>query len=605
LTQSSDLIVATSSDGRNESELKGVLGLLAKYLPVQLDLHANLAFHEVASQVDKLVQEADEWQEYFSFDQLSGNQRSGNRFFPFSFDYDEQQASYDADDVKLTITRQYDCIEPYKLKLSCWRGERSLTAELHYDSSLFNTDDVDRLAGEFQTIVAALFNHPEIAIGQAEILTSGERYQLLVEWNQTATTYPEQCFPQMFEAQVERNPEAPAVIYEDQTISFGELNKRANQLAHYLQKQGVGPEVHVGVLLERSPEMVVAILGVLKAGGAYVPLDQSYPKERLSFLQNDAELKVLLTETRLAEAREQIERESISNPISDVRPDNLAYVIYTSGSTGKPKGVMVPHSGLANYLNWSTKEYAVSDGQGSAVHSSIAFDLTITSLFTPLATGRSFVLIPVAEVIERLAAALSTPNDFSLIKITPAHLDLLSQLLSPEKADGKTRALIIGGEELRGESLEFWRTHSPATRLINEYGPTESVVGCCVYEVVAGDASSGPVPIGKPIANTELYVVDERMEPAPVGAIGELYIGGAGLARGYWHRPELTAERFVPHPFSDSGGARLYRTGDLARYLADGRLEFLGRIDQQVKVRGYRIELGEIESVLREPRRSR
>ncbi len=484
-----------------------MLGLLAKYLPVQLDLHAGLPFHEVASQAHELVQEADDWQEFFSFDQIIQSQRSDNqpRFFPFSFDYDEQQAAYVAEDIKFTITRQYDCIEPYKLKLSCWRNERDLTAELHYDSSLFNTDDIERLAGEFQTIAAALFNHPEIAIGQAEILSSSERYQLLVEWNQTATTYPEQCFHQMFEAQVERDPEAPAVIYEDERISYGELNKRANQLAHYLQKQGVGPEVLVGVLLERSLEMVVAILGVLKAGGAYVPLDQSYPKERLSFLQDDAELKVLLTQSRLAEtltesrsvvinideAWGQIEQESTSNPISEVRPDNLAYVIYTSGSTGKPKGVMVPHHGLVNYLNWCTKAYAVSEGQGSAVHSSIAFDLTITSLFAPLAVGRSVMLIPEAEGIERLASALSTPNDFSLIKITPAHLELLSQLLPPEKANGKTRALIIGGEELRSESLEFWRTHSASTRLINEYGPTESVVGCCVYEVGEGDAIIG------------------------------------------------------------------------------------------------------------------
>jgi amino acid adenylation domain-containing protein/non-ribosomal peptide synthase protein (TIGR01720 family) len=615
LTQSSGLIVATSCDGRNNSELKGVLGLLSKYLPAPLDLHAGLAFHEVASQVHELVRGADDWQEYFSFDQIIGSHRSGNhlRFFPFSFDYDEQQTEYVAADINFTITRQYDCIEPYKLKLSGWRHECGLIAELHYDSSLFNISDIERLAGEFQTIVAALFNHPEIAIGQAEILSPGERYQLLVEWNQTAATYPQQYFHQMFEAQVERDPEAPAVICEDERISYRELNNRANQLAHYLQKQGIGPEVRTGVLLERSPEMVVAILGVLKAGGAYVPLDQSYPKERLTFLQDDADLKVLLTQTRLAEtfsqsrsvvinideAWEKIEQESVSNPISQVRADNLAYVIYTSGSTGKPKGVMIPHYGLVNYLSWCTKAYAVAEGQGSAVHSSISFDLTITSLFAPLVVGGRVVLLPEEQGIEALAAALSTTNDFSLIKITPAHLDLLRQMAAAEKVSGKTRAFIIGGEELLSESLEFWRTHAPATRLINEYGPTEAVVGCCVYEVDAGAPASGPVPIGKPIANTELYIVDERLEPAPIGVSGELLIGGAGLARGYMRRPELTAEKFVPHPFSGRAGARLYRTGDLGRYQADGQIEFLGRRDQQVKLRGYRIELGEIEAVLR------
>ncbi len=615
LTQSPDLVVATSFAGRNQSELEGVLGVLARYLPVQLELHAGLSFREVAGQVHELVRQADDWQEYFSFDQIIGSHKSGRqlRCFPFSFDYDEQPAEYVAGDINFTITRQYDCIEPYKLKLSGWRQGLDLTVELHYDSSLFKATDIERLAGEFQTIAATLLDHPEIAIGQAEILSASERHQLLVEWNQTAAAYPEQCFHQLFNAQVERDPDATAVIYEDERISYGELNKRANQLAHYLQKQGVGPEALVGVLLERSSEMVVAILGVLKAGGAYVPLDQSYPKERLSFLQDDAELKVLLTQTRLAEtvaqsrsvvinldeAWQQIEQESDGNPISEVRPDNLAYVIYTSGSTGKPKGVMVPHYGLVNYLSWCTKAYAVSEGRGSAVHSSISFDLTITSLFAPLAVGGSVMLIPEAEGIERLASALSTPNDFSLIKITPAHLEVLNQLLPAEKVNSKTRALIIGGEELRHESLEFWRTHSPSTRLVNEYGPTESVVGCCVYEVAAGDPSSGPVPIGRPIANTELYILDEGMKPVPVGVSGELYIGGVGLARGYWRRPELTAEKFVPHAFSERAGARLYRTGDQARYLGDGRVEFLGRRDQQVKLRGYRIELGEVEAVLR------
>jgi amino acid adenylation domain-containing protein/non-ribosomal peptide synthase protein (TIGR01720 family) len=602
LTQSSDLIVARSCDGRIYNELKEVPGPLAKYLPVQLDLHADSAFHQVASQIQELLREADDWQEYFSFDQIIRSQRSGNqlRFFPFSFDYDEQQAEYVAGDISFRITRQYDCIEPYKLKLACWRRKLDVAAELHYDSSLFSANDIERLADEFHTLAEALVNNPEIAIGQAEILSSSERLQLLVEWNQTATTYPQRCFHQLFESQVEAHPDAIAVIYQDERLSYRELNDRANQLAHYLQGQGVGPESLVGILLERSPEMVVAILGVLKAGGAYVPLDQSYPEERLSFMQDDAQLKVLLTRTRLAEAWGQIEQESISNPISHVRPDNLAYVIYTSGSTGKPKGVMVPHYGLVNYLNWCTKAYAVSEGQGSAVHSSIAFDLTITSLFAPLVVGRSVALIPEEQEIEALAAALSTANDFSLIKITPTHLELLRQLVPPEKVSGKTRALIIGGEELRSESLEFWRTHSAGTRLINEYGPTEATVGCCVYEVAEGDPSSGPVPIGKPIANTELYIVDERMEPVPIGVAGELYIGGVGLARGYWQRPELTAEKFVPHPFSEVAGARLYRTGDLARYLADGRVEFLGRRDQQVKLRGYRIELGEIEAVLRD-----
>jgi amino acid adenylation domain-containing protein len=410
-----------------------------------------------------------------------------------------------------------------------------------------------------------------------------------------------------FEAQAEANPEAIAVACDDVEITYGELNCRANQVAHELVRFGVRPDSLVGICLDRSPRMVVALLAVLKAGGAYVPLDPAYPAPRLQFMLRDAGVSIVLTETNCASKldgyegaricldayRETIEEYSIENPAIEVAPENLAYVIYTSGSTGQPKGAMITHRGLANYLSWAVEAYDVAGGCGAPVHSSISFDLTVTSLFTPLIVGRSVFLV--RDGIEALADALLARTNYSLVKITPAHLRALAELLPPDQIADRVRALIIGGEALHFESVKFWREHAPSTRIINEYGPTETVVGCCVYEVAHDDPAGGPVPIGWAIQNTTLQVVGQDLSPVADGETGELFIGGDGVARGYLNRPELTRERFVTY-----AGEVMYRSGDLARLLADGNLEYIGRIDDQVKIRGYRIELGEIETVLRQ-----
>ena len=416
------------------------------------------------------------------------------------------------------------------------------------------------------------------------------------------------------EAQARRSPGAIAVRHRDQVVTFAELNARANRLAHHLRALGVEPEVLVGVCLERSPEMVVALLAVLKAGGAYVPLDPAYPRDRLAFLVADSSVPVLLTRAGLLDRLEGHEALAVcldratdraaieALPATDVRdgpgPDHLAYVIYTSGSTGRPKGAMITHRGLSNYLAWAARTYRVAEGQGAPVHSSFSFDLTVTSLFTPLIVGRRVDLLDEDLGIDQLAEALRQNVDYSLVKITPAHLRMLGQQLAPGEAAGRTRAFIIGGEALLPEHVAFWRAHAPNTLLVNEYGPTETVVGCCIYNVPRAGELAGSLPIGTPIAGTRLYILDARMEPLPVGVPGELYIGGAGVARGYLNRPELTAERFLPDPFDGRPGARLYRSGDLARRRADGVYEYLGRADRQVKVRGYRVEPGEVESAL-------
>ncbi len=417
------------------------------------------------------------------------------------------------------------------------------------------------------------------------------------------------CAHEIFEAQAARTPDAAAIVCDELEISYSQLNERANQLAHELVRFGVGPDSLVGICIERSVEMVVAVLATLKAGGAYVPLDPTYPKDRLAFMLEDARVGVLLTQSKLIETLPKHEgmsvcldtdwtligKNSTENLRTLVQPDNLAYVIYTSGSTGRPKGAMITHRGLTNYLNWATEAYEVAQGCGALLHSSISFDLTVTSLFAPLMVGRSVFLV--ADGIETLAAALTLRTNYSLLKITPAHLRALNELLPANEVAGRVRALIVGGEALHFESLALWREHAPQTRIINEYGPTETVVGCCVYEVSPDDPAFGPAPIGRPISRTELHVLDDKLDSVPSGEAGELFIGGDGVARGYFNRRELTKERFIANPF---GNGLLYRTGDLARIWADGNLEYLGRVDDQVKIRGFRIELGEIESVLKQ-----
>jgi amino acid adenylation domain-containing protein len=421
-----------------------------------------------------------------------------------------------------------------------------------------------------------------------------------------------QCVHELFRGRVARAPDAVAVACGPERLTYRELDRRANQVAHFLRGLGVGPEVLVGICMDCCPESLVGILGVLKAGGAYVPLDPALPPERLAWMVGDCRPCVLLTK-RASEGRisglpshvaaldaawPAIACESPEDPEGRVSPDGLAYMIYTSGSTGRPKGIMIPHRGLANYLTWCVKAYAVRAGAGAPVHSSISFDLTITSLFAPLVAGRAVHFFPGGGGVRPLRDAFRTAAGYSLVKITPAHLELLARQVAAGEAAGRTRAFIIGGENLTAAHLAFWREHAPDTVLVNEYGPTETVVGCCVYQVPPGRYLAGSIPIGRPIANTQLHVLDGDLRPVPGGVAGELHVGGAGLARGYLNQPALTAAKFIPDPFSAEPGARLYRTGDLVRRLPDGNLEFLGRIDQQVKVRGYRIELGEIEVAL-------
>jgi iturin family lipopeptide synthetase A len=524
-------------------------------------------------------------------------------------------------------------VEVYPQPVAHARVDLTLTANLRddrvvlecdYNTDLFDAASIRRLLGQYQTLLAAVAADPGQPLATLPLLSEPERRAQIVDWNRTEPAGPACCLHHLWEAQVARHPDRIALVdgsADGASFSYAELNRRANRLAHHLRGLGVGPDTRVGLCLERSPHLMVALLGTLKAGGAYVPMDPAYPAVRLAQMQADARVAVLLTQAdildRLAEPPRQvccldrdgpaIALESDRNPDGGATPDNLAYVIYTSGSTGRPKGAMIPHRGLVNYLEWAAQAYAVAEGDGAPVLGSIGFDATVTSLFVPLLAGCRVVLLPDGEELEALVALNRSPYRYSFVKLTPAHLEILNTLRATSEvskdsaaATGLARYLVLGGEQLPGAALDPWFLVE-GTVAVNEYGPTETVVGCCVYE--AHGPIAGPVPIGRPIRGTRLYVLDRHLQPSPQGVPGELYIGGAGLARGYLERPGTTAAAFVPDPYAaDFGepGARLYKTGDRVRLLADGNLAFLGRVDRQVKLHGFRIELGEIEGVLAE-----
>lgn len=514
----------------------------------------------------------------------------------------------------------------FDLTLSLIETNQGIQGHWEYNTDLFAPKTVRRMMKHFQQLLTGIIAEPDQPLAALPLLTTPERQQILVDWNQTTAPIPDQPFHGLFEYQVERTPDAIALRFQDQQLTYRELNQQANQLAHYLQcldveSEQVESEQLVGVCLPRSPQLLISLLGILKAGGAYVPLDPSYPPERLAFMMQDSQVNVLLTQSdtwlRLGFGPDQsphhrieldtqvdaIAQQPSTNLVHTANLNQLAYVIYTSGSTGNPKGVMIEQRGLVNYLTWCQQAYPLNTGHGSPVHSSISFDMTITSLFSPLLAGQAVELLPEAWGLDALVTGLRRRSNFSLVKITPAQLELLSHQLAPNELPGRTHAFIIGGENLSAEQVNTWRDHAPNTQLINEYGPTETVVGCCVYTVKPDDPCSGSIPVGRPIINTQLYILDNQLQPVPIGVVGELYIGGTGVARGYLNLPELTAERFIPNPFATHQQAklqtpRLYKTGDLARYRPDGVIKFLGRIDHQVKIRGYRVELGEIEAAL-------
>jgi amino acid adenylation domain-containing protein len=505
----------------------------------------------------------------------------------------------------------------FDLTLFLFEEGEALRGVIEYNTELFEAATITRLIGHFRTLLEGIVSHPDDAIATLLLLTAPERQRLLREWNDTPLDYPhEACIHALFERQVERTPDATACLCEDQQLTYRELNQRANQVAHYLRAAGVGPEVRVGICIERSLAMVVGLLGILKAGGAYVPLDPAYPKERLAFMVEDAQVSVLLTQQQFLEAIplpthcaptiicldtdwDVIARERTTNPAHWVAAEHPAYVIYTSGSTGLPKGVLGLHGATLNCLHWMWAAYPFTVEEVCCQKTSLNFVDAVREIFGPLLQGIPTVIIPDAAVkdAQQLIRTLAS-NHVTRIALVPSLLQVILDTVTDLHSHlPHLKYWVTGGEALPLELCQHFHQCLPHSILLNLYGASEAAGDSTCYEIKAAQELQR-VPIGRPIANTQSYVLDARLQPVPMGIPGELYIGGDGLARGYLNRAELTAERFMPNPWSTTPGERLYKTGDLVRYLPDGNLEFLGRLDHRVKVRGFRIELREIEIVL-------
>ncbi|MDQ3652504.1 MAG: amino acid adenylation domain-containing protein [Acidobacteriota bacterium] len=616
-TGQDDVVVGSPIANRTRIETEGLIGFFVNTLVMRGDLSGDPTFRELLSRAKETALGAYAHQD-LPFEQLVEELQperdlSNNPLFQVIFALQNARPSpLQLAGLTLSQLGVKRVTSKFDLALFMWEESEELKVTLEYSTDLFEAETITRMLGHFQNLLSEIVADPDQRLSQLSILSETERNQLVVEWNNTATEYPrEKAVHQLFEEQVALRPDAVAVVFGGAQVSYRELNRRANQVAHYLQGRGVGPEVRVGIMIERSVEMVVGLLGILKAGGAYLPLDPAYPRERLSFMIEDAGVPVLLTQARLLDSVpvhnaevvcidrdwEGISAESTDNPSSGATAESLAYVIYTSGSTGRAKGVAVTNRSIVrlvrntNYVDFTAEEVFLQ-------FAPVSFDASTFELWGCLLNGARLVVFPAhTPSLEELSRVLIAERITTL---------WLTAGLFHQMVDGHVeglrgvRQLLAGGDVLSVSHVEKLLREVPQCRLINGYGPTENTTFTCCHTIITGTPLNGSVPIGRPVANTQVYVLDSRLQPVPVGVPGELYIGGDGLARGYLNRPELTAERFIAHPFSDEAEGRLYRTGDQVRYLKDGTLEFLGRLDSQVKVRGYRIELEEIEAVLNE-----
>ena len=602
-----DVVVGTPIANRSREDTEGLIGFFLNTLPMRTDSSGDPSFEELIARVREVA--------------LGAYEHSG---LPFEKLVEELQPERDLShepligilfahqgalpgELKLgeLVSEPYSFenrIAKFDLDVSMAESRELIRGSVQYSTDLFDGWRVERLIGHYRRLLEAAVAEPWRRISGLPLMT-GEEKEELAAWSGTEREYPhDRCVHELVEEQVERTPHAEAVVWEGERLSYGELNRRANRLAHHLRRLGVGPEVVVGICLERSLEMVVAMLGVLKAGGAYLPMDTEYPAERLGFMVADAGARVVVTRSELLgrlpelgcrvvcldqEAGALGGREE-GNPASGVRPGNMAYVIYTSGSTGLPKPVAIQHQAAANLLYWIGEQWSPAELSGVLAASSISFDCPLFELFGPLSWGGRAVLV--RSALELPSVGLE--QKLSLLSMVPS---AMGELLETGAVPRLVRTVNLHGDAVSSSLVTELYARTPVERVLNLYGPSEATTFSTCGRL-EGDGPMPP-PIGRPVANVRVHVLDRRLQPVPVGVVGELYIGGMGLARGYLGRPGLTAERFVPDP-SGEAGARLYRTGDLGRYLPDGNLEFLGREDQQVKVRGYRVELGEVEAAL-------
>jgi amino acid adenylation domain-containing protein len=609
-SRQTDICIGVPIADRTRAEVEGLIGFFVNTLVIRTKLSDSQTFTEALRRVKETCLSAYAHQD-LPFERLVEELRpersqTHSPLFQVMFGFHNNAPEAPAlAGLKIDLERTYNRTARFDLYFSIEDGEE-LKGAIEYSADLYDASTIRNMTGHIQTLLAAIVDAPEKKITELQLLTEAERRRILIDWNDTAVEYPSQkCVHELFEEQVMRRPESVAVVCEGEQVTYCELNRRSNQMAHYLRELGVGPEVLVGLLMERSIEMVIALLGALKSGGAYVPLDPLYPVERLAFMLNDAWIGVLLAQGATSEVlppgyarvinidagRQEIEQRSQTNPGRSAGSQNLAYVIYTSGSTGRPKGVQIQHGAVVNFLTSMQRQPGIAEHDALPAVTTLSFDIAVLELMMPLTIGARVVLVnretatDGTQLSRRMVEAGA-----SLMQATPATWRLLLQA----RWEAESQLKVLCGGEAWGRDLAAQLLRDGAS-VWNMYGPTETTIWSTIAKVEQGE---GPPPIGRPIANTQIYVLDAELNPVPIGAPGELYVGGDGLARGYLNRPDLTAERFIPHSFSSEPGGRLYRTGDLARQLSDGSLEYLGRVDHQIKIRGFRIELGEIEAVL-------
>ncbi len=613
-TGQEDIVVGSPISGRTRAELEGIVGLFVNTLVFRNNLSGNPTFRELLNRVRETTLQAQAHQE-LPFEKLVEELKperdlSRNPVIQvfFSFDSVPKNDKNTMGDIALSSFRGAEGLTAkFDIALNAAVTREGMRLGFTYNVDLFHSSTIQRMLSQLTVLLQELATNPDRRLSDLPLLSAAERQQLLVAFNRTVQDYPgHACVHQLFEQQVQRTPHAVAATDNKDRWTYNELNQRANQIARMLRRQGVGPETRVGICLDRSLNMLAAVLGTLKAGAAYIPLDPSYPKDRILFVMQDSGMQVLLTQSSLAPNlpsnvgriicvdtdKRAIASEESSNPATEVTPRNLAYMIYTSGSTGKPKGVQIEHRSVVNFLASMQREPGFKATDVLLAVTTLSFDIAGLELYLPLIAGAKVVIATREQAIDGTQLIrLMRQHKVTVMQATPATWRVL---LDAGWQGDPTLKVLCGGEALPRSLAE--RLLPLCGELWNMYGPTETTIWSSVYRVT--DFNWTAAPIGHPIANTQMYVLDKNAQPALIGVAGELFIGGDGVARGYWNRPELTAQKFIPDPFSQTPGDRLYCTGDLARYLPDGNLQYLSRIDNQVKVRGFRIELGEIESVL-------
>jgi amino acid adenylation domain-containing protein len=633
-TGQGDVVVGTPIAGRSRPETEGLIGFFMNTLVLRTDLSDNPTFRELLQRERGVLLGAYEHQE-LPFEKLVAElsperDLSRSPLIQVMFLFDVPTSLPILRGLDVTAIEVDTGAAKYDLILGFSEGPNGLTGKIEYNTDLFDAATITRFLGHFEALLESVVDNADQRVLELSILRPEERALLLGRWNQTRAEVPRDlCVQELIFAQAARTPDAPAVIFEGKEISYRELSQRSHQLANYLRKRGVGPGALVGIATGRSIDMVVGLLGILNAGAAYVPIDPSYPRDRIAFMLSDAKVSLLLTDAETAallpvDQGEQVRldadaaaiaRESADPPESGVTATDLAYVIYTSGSTGHPKGVQISHRAVVNLLTSMRDRPGISEKDAVVAVTSLSFDIAGLEIYLPLMVGACLVVVSreVAYDGARLLELLDHPqHPCSFLQATPATFQLLLEAGWEGRRELK---VLVGGEALRQDLAE--KLVERAGSVWNMYGPTETTIWSCVHALPSATSppssrspaslpppplslalKAGPVLIGRPIANTELYILDQQLSPVPVGVAGELFIGGEGLARGYLRRPELTEAKFIRHPFRADASARLFRTGDLCRYWPDGSVDFLGRIDDQVKLRGFRIELGEIETGL-------